>query len=254
MPKSGPRKSRALKSTENCRNKNLIYFWRHDVISYFVCYLLNVKAALSDQSTECLRWESVVLIEGLSRLDSWSRSFLLLPHTTRIQTKANCHQSDYFWVEIDKGIEHPRFNHQPSLNSTIDHPLSLPKMSFRRSSSSTFPSSPPSIASTSPSRASVKTSLTSSIQSHFLESILSIQGTPPRLPVQQNKASLSLPTTTKNFRAFVQKSGPIFWFQDGVEATIMWEDWWWSSMWMGIWAVVGEQRRQGGADRNWMRK
>ncbi|GAA99419.1 hypothetical protein E5Q_06116 [Mixia osmundae IAM 14324] len=38
------------------------------------------------------------------------------------------------------------------------------------------------------------------------------------------KAPLSLQTTTVNFRNFVQKSGPIFYVQDGVESIIRWED------------------------------
>lgn len=47
-----------------------------------------------------------------------------------------------------------------------------------------------------------------------------------------------MPTTTRNFRGFVQKSGPIFYFQDAVEATLMWDDWPWTAMWMAIWALV----------------
>ncbi len=76
------------------------------------------------------------------------------------------------------------------------------------------------------------------LQSFAIDSVLAASSAPPRLPVAQNKEPLSLPTTTKNFRGFVQKSGPIFWFQDGVVATLMWQDTSWTLMWMAIWAVV----------------
>lgn len=83
----------------------------------------------------------------------------------------------------------------------------------------------------------------SKLQSLAIETLLtstlaSVTATPPRLPVAKNKEPLSLPTTTRNFRGFVQKSGPIFYFQDAVEATLAWDDWAWTSMWMGIWAIV----------------
>lgn len=77
------------------------------------------------------------------------------------------------------------------------------------------------------------------IDTLLASTLSSISSTPPRLPVAKNKEPLSLPTTTKNFRAFVQKSGPIFYFQDAVEATLAWDDWAWTSMWMAIWAFVG---------------
>jgi hypothetical protein len=76
------------------------------------------------------------------------------------------------------------------------------------------------------------------LQSFAIESVIAASAAPPRLPVAQNKEPLSLPTTTKNFRGFVQKSGPMFWFQDGVEATLMWQDTSWTLMWMAIWAVI----------------
>lgn len=76
------------------------------------------------------------------------------------------------------------------------------------------------------------------LQNFAIESVLAASAAPPRLPVAKNKEPLSLPTTTKNFRGFVQKSGPMFWFQDGVEATLMWQDTSWTLMWMAIWAVI----------------
>ncbi|PWY99610.1 hypothetical protein BCV70DRAFT_190474 [Testicularia cyperi] len=88
----------------------------------------------------------------------------------------------------------------------------------------------------SPSSLFQQTSM--ALQSFAIESVIAASSAPPRLPVAQNKEPLSLPTTTKNFRGFVQKSGPIFWFQDGVEATLMWQDTSWTLMWMAIWAVV----------------
>lgn len=108
------------------------------------------------------------------------------------------------------------------------------------------PTSPGSVASADGDRSSPGSSLSgrARLQSLAIETLLSstlssISSTPPRLPVAKNKEPLSLPTTTKNFRGFVQKSGPIFYFQDAVEATLAWDDWVWTSMWMAIWALVG---------------
>ncbi|UZJ57254.1 hypothetical protein CBS101457_006574 [Exobasidium rhododendri] len=105
--------------------------------------------------------------------------------------------------------------------------------------------SPSSTASVDDDRlsSSPSTSSRSRLQSLAIETLLSstlssISSTPPRLPVAKNKEPLSLPTTTKNFRGFVQKSGPIFYFQDSVEATLAWDDWAWTSMWMAIWAFI----------------
>lgn len=81
---------------------------------------------------------------------------------------------------------------------------------------------------------------TMAIETLLSSTMASVSAAPPRLPVAKNKEPLSLPTTTRNFRAFVQKSGPVFYFQDAVEATLAWDDWMWTAMWMGIWAVVGE--------------
>ena len=72
----------------------------------------------------------------------------------------------------------------------------------------------------------------------IIRSILAVNEEPKRLPTERRKAPLSVPTTAVNFRGFVQKSGPMFVFQDGVESTLMWDDWLWTSLWMGIWAVV----------------
>lgn len=38
--------------------------------------------------------------------------------------------------------------------------------------------------------------------------------------------SLSIPVTTVNFRRFVSKTGPVFWFQDRVEEVIFWRKGW----------------------------
>ena len=72
----------------------------------------------------------------------------------------------------------------------------------------------------------------------LFSSILAIRGDVPRLPTARRKAPLSVATTSINFRGFVQKSGPLFYFQDNVESTIMWDDWPWTCMWMGVWAVL----------------
>ncbi|GAC97550.1 hypothetical protein PHSY_005136 [Pseudozyma hubeiensis SY62] len=126
-----------------------------------------------------------------------------------------------------------------SLFSASRFASSSPSPSGRRLSSSSSQIGTPSSevsSSRSPSGLFQQTSM--ALQSFAIESVLAASAAPPRLPVAQNKEPLSLPTTTKNFRGFVQKSGPIFWFQDGAEATLLWQDTNWTLMWMAIWAVV----------------
>ncbi|KAF9458809.1 hypothetical protein BDZ94DRAFT_1312920 [Collybia nuda] len=53
------------------------------------------------------------------------------------------------------------------------------------------------------------------------------------------RVGLSLPTTTNNFKRFVAKSGPIFWFQDRVEEIVMWRRGWRvTGMWMAAYAFL----------------
>ncbi|KAE8213786.1 hypothetical protein CF327_g2760 [Tilletia walkeri] len=78
----------------------------------------------------------------------------------------------------------------------------------------------------------------SSVTAFALEALLSISAAPPRLPTQKRKVGLSLPTITMNLRAFTQKSGPVFWFQDNVEATLTWDDPAWTVFCMGVYALV----------------
>ncbi|SPC65972.1 related to PEX29 - peroxisomal integral membrane peroxin [Ustilago sp. UG-2017b] len=126
-----------------------------------------------------------------------------------------------------------------SLFSNSLFPSTSPKSGRRPSSPSVYSSSPPSDMSSSRSgEAGLFQQTSMALQSLAIESVLSASAAPPRLPVAENKVPLSLPTTTKNFRGFVQKSGPMFWFQDGVEATLMWQDTSWTLMWMAIWAMV----------------
>ncbi|CAD6931479.1 unnamed protein product [Tilletia controversa] len=73
---------------------------------------------------------------------------------------------------------------------------------------------------------------------YALEALLSISAAPPRLPTQKRKPGLSLPAITMNLRAFTQKSGPVFWFQDNVEATLAWDDPAWTVFVMGVYALV----------------
>ncbi|SPO24493.1 related to PEX29 - peroxisomal integral membrane peroxin [Ustilago trichophora] len=113
-----------------------------------------------------------------------------------------------------------------------------PKTSRRMSSSSAQSATSPSEMSNSRSSGGLFQQTSMALQAFAIESVLAASAAPPRLPVAQNKEPLSLPTTTKNFRGFVQKSGPMFWFQDGVEATLMWQDTCWTLMWMAIWAVI----------------
>jgi hypothetical protein len=51
--------------------------------------------------------------------------------------------------------------------------------------------------------------------------------------------ALSLSLSQQQQQAFTQKSGPIFYFQDAVEATLVWDDWAWTAMWMLIAGIVG---------------
>ena len=96
--------------------------------------------------------------------------------------------------------------------------------------------------SVSPKSARTSTSLSrrasASMHSMIIGSMVNVKGEPPRLPTEKRKPPLSLATTSVNFRGFVQKSGPVFYFQDNVESTLMWDDWPWTVMWMGIWAVL----------------
>ena len=105
----------------------------------------------------------------------------------------------------------------------------------------------PSERSASPTPSSTSTSARSAsrfekLQSHMLTSLLSLQSIPPpnRQPVVKNKEPLSLPTTTRNFRGFVQKSGPVFLIQDTVHETLMWDHPARTLVVMAAWAVIGE--------------
>lgn len=90
-----------------------------------------------------------------------------------------------------------------------------------------------------PSTASAATSGTrASLSRKLLGSFAAVQAAPEPLPAGAHKDPLSLVITTKNFRAFVAKAGPLFWFQDHVEATFLWDDWAWTAMWMAIWAAI----------------
>ncbi|WFD30376.1 hypothetical protein MSPP1_001395 [Malassezia sp. CBS 17886] len=88
------------------------------------------------------------------------------------------------------------------------------------------------------SAASFSQRASASMQSVLVESLIAVQGGAARLPTDARKAPLSVATTSVNFRGFVQKSGPMFYIQDSVEATLMWDDWPWTTMWMAIWAVL----------------
>lgn len=54
-----------------------------------------------------------------------------------------------------------------------------------------------------------------------------------------NRESLSIPTTTVNFRRFVAKSGPVFWLQDRIEEIVMWRKGWKvTCAWMAIYSFL----------------
>lgn len=88
------------------------------------------------------------------------------------------------------------------------------------------------------SNATFSNRASASMHSMIIGSMVAVRGEPPRLPTEKRKPALSLTTTSVNFRGFVQKSGPVFYFHDNVESTLMWDDWPWTIMWMGIWAVL----------------
>src|SRR6267154_948197 len=53
------------------------------------------------------------------------------------------------------------------------------------------------------------------------------------------REALSFHTTTINFKRFVSKSGPVFWFQDRVEEIVMWRRGWKvTSVWMAVYAFL----------------
>ncbi|KAF5377889.1 hypothetical protein D9615_006804 [Tricholomella constricta] len=115
---------------------------------------------------------------------------------------------------------------------------------------------PGSNARTSSSSASIPTSLTSPTTAAFSllpQMLLSSTFQPSSLgPKEKDKNStgssnaplllttrdpLSLPTTSANFKRFVAKAGPIFWFQDRVEEVVMWRRGWRvTGVWMAIYA------------------
>ncbi|KAK0541398.1 hypothetical protein OC835_000189 [Tilletia horrida] len=76
------------------------------------------------------------------------------------------------------------------------------------------------------------------LSAYALEALLSISAAPPRLPTQKRKVGLNLAVMTMNLRAFTQKSTPVFWFQDNVEATLTWDDPAWTVFCMGVYALV----------------
>ncbi|KAG0142176.1 hypothetical protein CROQUDRAFT_662876 [Cronartium quercuum f. sp. fusiforme G11] len=61
---------------------------------------------------------------------------------------------------------------------------------------------------------------------------------PNQSPTSNEKESLSVQTTTVNFKNFVSKSGPIFWFQDVVEEILTWKDPSRTFFWAGTWACL----------------
>ncbi|EGG12104.1 uncharacterized protein MELLADRAFT_59314 [Melampsora larici-populina 98AG31] len=63
------------------------------------------------------------------------------------------------------------------------------------------------------------------------------QSSPNQASISSNdKESLSLQTTTINFKNFVSKSDPIFWFQDRVEDILTWKDALRTTFWACLWA------------------
>jgi len=58
-------------------------------------------------------------------------------------------------------------------------------------------------------------------------------------PLLSIREPLSIPTTTINFKRFVAKSGPVFWFQDRVEEVVMWRKGWRvTGVWMAVYTFL----------------
>ena len=58
-------------------------------------------------------------------------------------------------------------------------------------------------------------------------------------PLLSNREPLAIFTTGTNFRRFVAKSGPAFWFQDRVEEVVMWRKGWKvTGVWMAGYAFL----------------
>lgn len=54
-----------------------------------------------------------------------------------------------------------------------------------------------------------------------------------------SKDPLSLPIMTNNFKRFVAKVGPVFWFQDRVEEILFWKRGWkHTTTWMALYAFL----------------
>lgn len=119
--------------------------------------------------------------------------------------------------------ESPSRKHGPSLS------LGTTMEAMQQRSSAQLVTSPTSGTPQSPMRAS-----SFSIPSMLLAA--TTQSLPPAPPspreisegnkLLSNRDSLSIQITTANFRRFVSRSGPVFWFQDRVEEIILWRRGW----------------------------
>lgn len=62
---------------------------------------------------------------------------------------------------------------------------------------------------------------------------------PEKVTLLSSRDPLSLPIMTNNFKRFVAKVGPVFWFQDRVEEVLFWKRGWKrTTTWMALYAFL----------------
>jgi hypothetical protein len=122
------------------------------------------------------------------------------------------------------------FSQSPSRESSSPLSVRTTLEAMQIKSSAQLVTSPTSGAPQSPMRAS-----TFSIPGMLLAATTQSMPTAPTSPREifesngkllSNRDALSIQITTTNFRQFVSRSGPIFWFQDRVEEIILWKRGW----------------------------
>lgn len=121
--------------------------------------------------------------------------------------------------------ESPKRGHAPSLSvgTTLE--------AMQQRSSTQQVTSPTSISPQSPMR-SASFGLPSMLLAATTQSLPPATSASPRetsdgnVKLLSTRDSLSIQITTANFRRFVSRSGPIFWFQDRVEEIVLWRCGW----------------------------
>ncbi|CUA78001.1 hypothetical protein RSOLAG22IIIB_12967 [Rhizoctonia solani] len=124
------------------------------------------------------------------------------------------------------------FSQSPTRENTSTSPLSVRTTleSMQLKSSAQSVTSPTSGMPQSPIRAS-SFSIPNILLAATTQSIPTAPTSPREIldsngKLLSNRDSLSIQITTANFRRFVSRSGPVFWFQDRVEEIILWKRGW----------------------------